>query len=71
MGPRPVPATTNREGSELGSVGTFGWGGFWYTTFFVDPAEELIGIGMAQVYPGGKATLGARFKTLVYQAIVD
>jgi CubicO group peptidase (beta-lactamase class C family) len=60
-----------RESGELGSVGTFGWGGFWYTTFFIDPEEELIGVCMAQLYPSGGATLNSRFPTLVYQSIID
>ena len=64
-------ARTLAESGELGSVGTYGWGGFWYTTFFVDPTEQMIGICMAQLHPDGEATLNKRFKTLAYQAIVD
>ena len=60
-----------REAGELTSVGAYRWGGFWYTTFFIDPAERMIGVCMAQVYPAGKATLNARFEALAHQAIVD
>ena len=56
---------------EIGSVGTFGWGGFWYTTFFIDPLEELIGILMAQLYPTGGLDLGEKFSILTYQSIVE
>jgi len=59
------------QAGELGSVGAYGWGGFWYTTFFVDPAEQMVGICMAQIHPDGQATLNKRFSTLAYQAIVD
>jgi CubicO group peptidase (beta-lactamase class C family) len=60
-----------RESGELGSVGTFGWAGFWYTTFFIDPQERLIGVCMAQLHPSGRATLNSRFPILVCQSIVD
>ncbi len=35
----------------LGSVGTFGWGGLASTGFIIDPLEELILIQMAQFIP--------------------
>jgi CubicO group peptidase (beta-lactamase class C family) len=59
------------EGSGLGSVGTYGWGGFWYTRFFVDPREQMFAIIMAQLYPSGGVDLSDKFQVLVYQAIVD
>ena len=60
-----------REAGELTSAGAYRWGGFWYTTFFVDPAERMIGVCMAQVYPSGGATLNDKFEALAHQAIVD
>jgi CubicO group peptidase (beta-lactamase class C family) len=67
-----VSVTRNSQESEgLDCVGSFGWGGFWYTTFFVDPGKEMIGICMGQLHPNGGATLNRRFKSLVYQAVVD
>ncbi len=63
-----------REGKDLGtpaSPGTFGWGGFFNTTFFIDPAEDMFGIFMSQLYPNGNLGLQARFRVLVYQAIAD
>ncbi len=59
-----------RESGELTSVGAYRWGGFWYTTFFIDPAEKMIGVCMAQVNPAGKATLNDQFEALAHQAIV-
>ncbi|HYK89888.1 MAG TPA: serine hydrolase domain-containing protein [Acidobacteriota bacterium] len=56
---------------ELGSPGKFGWGGFFYTQFFVDPKENMIGIFMAQLHPDGDLNLQRLFETLCYQAIVD
>lgn len=53
----------------LESVGSFGWGGGFNTVFWVDPAEELIGVVMSQ------CTMNMAFlqalRTLTYQALVD
>lgn len=56
---------------ELGSPGQYGWGGFFYTTFFIDPKEQMIGIFMAQLHPTGDLNLDRTFVTLAYQAIND
>ncbi len=54
-----------------GSVGSFGWGGAYFTTYWVDPAEKLVAVFMTQVLPvpAGLADLQNKFRTLVYQAI--
>ncbi|MCP5116791.1 MAG: serine hydrolase, partial [bacterium] len=51
--------------------GEYRWGGFWYTDFFIDPKEELIGIIMAQLHPTGGLRLHELYKVAVYQSIVD
>jgi CubicO group peptidase (beta-lactamase class C family) len=56
---------------EMGSVGAFGWGGAYYTTYWVDPAERLVAVFMTQLLPAGGLDLQAKFKTLVYQSIID
>ncbi len=63
-----------RDGSDLnevGSVGTFGWGGFFFTSFFIDPQEQMIGIFMCQLHPSGGLDLGEKIRILCYQAIAD
>ena len=57
--------------NEVGSVGTFGWGGFFFTNFFVDPQEQMIGIFMCQLHPSGGLDLGGKIRILCYQAIAD
>ena len=57
--------------TELGSPGRYGWGGFYYTYFFIDPKESMVGIFMAQLHPTGGLSLDRTFETLAYQAIVD
>ena len=57
--------------NEIGSVGRFGWGGFFFTNFFIDPQEQMIGIFMCQLHPSGSLDLGERIRILCYQAIAD
>ncbi len=57
--------------NEVGSVGTFGWGGFFYTNFFIDPQEQMIGIFMCQLHPSGGLDLWGKIRILYYQAIAD
>ena len=54
-----------------GSVGTYFWGGFFNTQFFVDPEEELIGIIMTQRFPADRGNVRDKFVSGVYQAIVE
>jgi CubicO group peptidase (beta-lactamase class C family) len=56
---------------ELGTPGEFGWGGFFYTSFTIDPKEQMIVIFMAQLHPAGDVNIQNVVKTLAYQAIND
>ncbi len=60
---------TEDESGKMDCIGSYGWGGFWYTTFFVDPKKRMIGVCMGQLHPEGGATLNSRFKGLVYKAL--
>jgi CubicO group peptidase (beta-lactamase class C family) len=53
------------------SVGSYGWGGAFCTFFWVDPAEEMIGIMMSQVRPYNHLNIRQEFQVLACQAIVD
>src|SRR5688572_244548 len=54
-----------------GSVGEFGWGGAYHTTYWVDPREELVVVHMTQLVPAGTVDDQAKVRALVYQSIVD
>jgi CubicO group peptidase (beta-lactamase class C family) len=60
-----------RHLSELGSIGSFSWGGFFYTSFVIDPKEDMIAIFMGQLHPTGDLNLDSKALTLSYQAIND
>ena len=55
---------------EIGSVGAYNGGGFFFTSFFIDPQEQVLGIFMCQLHPGG-SDLAERVRILSYQAIID
>jgi CubicO group peptidase (beta-lactamase class C family) len=56
---------------EMGTVNSFGWGGAYHTTYWVDPVEKLVAVLMTQLLPAGNSNLHAEFRAMVYQSIVD
>ncbi len=60
-----------RHLTELGSIGTYYWGGFYYTAFVIDPKEDMIAIFMGQLHPTGGLNLDNKAIMLAYQAIKD
>jgi CubicO group peptidase (beta-lactamase class C family) len=59
-----------REGAAgiMGSVGTYGWGGAYHSTYFVDAREQLVAVLLTQHLPAA-VSVTSRFRTLVYQAV--
>ncbi|HXH07215.1 MAG TPA: serine hydrolase domain-containing protein [Vicinamibacterales bacterium] len=55
----------------FGSVGEAGWGGAYYTQFWVDRDTGIVAVFMAQLLPSGGLDLQEKFRALVYQALVD
>ena len=53
------------------SEGSYYWGGSQGTVFWIDPSEQLIGILMVQVRPGGALKLREKFAAIVYSAILN
>src|SRR5262245_2091876 len=60
-----------RHLTELGSLGAYNWGGFFYTSFVIDPKEDMIAVFMGQLHPTGGLNLDAKTIRLAYQAIND
>ncbi len=54
-----------------GSPGAYAWGGAYHSTYWVDPAEELVVSYMTQVIPAQGLDDHQRVRALVYQALVD
>jgi CubicO group peptidase (beta-lactamase class C family) len=78
LGPQPGQGfglgfgVLERAGADgrIESVGTFGWGGAYGSTYHVDPRERLVLVFMIQQLPN-RSSIAAKFPTLVYQALVE
>lgn len=54
--------------AELGSLGSYSWGGAFDTSYWIDPQERLVGILMMQARPAS-SDISQKYRTLVYQAL--
>jgi CubicO group peptidase (beta-lactamase class C family) len=54
-----------------GSVGEFGWGGAYHSTYWVDPVEDMVVVYFTQLLPSGGLDDHGKLRALIYQAIVD
>jgi CubicO group peptidase (beta-lactamase class C family) len=54
-----------------GSVGEYSWGGAATTSFWIDPAEDLIAIFMTQLLPSSAYPIRRELRTMVYSAFTD
>lgn len=55
----------------LGSIGEYGWGGAYHSTYWVDPKEELVVIFLTQLIPANGLDVHEKLRALVYQAIIE
>jgi len=64
---------TTKEGqAKLGvTEGSFAWGGFFGTTYWVDPEEELVCLLFCQQWPLSHGEIGDKFRSLVYASLDD
>jgi CubicO group peptidase (beta-lactamase class C family) len=54
-----------------GSLGEFGWGGAYHSTYWVDPVENLVVVYLTQVIPARGLDDQAKLRALVYGSIVE
>ena len=52
-----------------GSVGEYGWGGAYGSTYWVDPKEDMVVVYMKQLIPTNNIDDQSKLRTLIYQAI--
>ena len=63
-------STVERLGADgFKSVGAYGWGGAYGSSYTVDPAERMVIVFMMQQLPNSSDVAG-RFTNMVYQALV-
>jgi CubicO group peptidase (beta-lactamase class C family) len=61
--------TQSQDDGKKEPIGSFGWGGIYYTDFWVDPRHKLIGIMMTQIYPSSGLKLRDEFHRVVYESL--
>jgi len=54
-----------------GSVGEFGWGGAYHSTYWVDPKEQMVVVYFTQLIPARGLDDHEKLRALVYQSLVD
>ncbi|PCJ27092.1 MAG: serine hydrolase [SAR86 cluster bacterium] len=55
----------------VGSVGEYGWGGAYHSTYWVDPMEDLVVVYLTQLIPANGLDDYAKLRSGIYQAIID
>ncbi|MBC7915328.1 MAG: serine hydrolase, partial [Pyrinomonadaceae bacterium] len=63
--------TSKQSMAKLGvTEGAFAWGGYFGTTYWVDPVEKIVGMIFIQQSPL-RTDIHDKFKALVYQSLDD
>jgi CubicO group peptidase (beta-lactamase class C family) len=62
--------TKDNKNKTLSSVGNYNWGGYFSTSFWMDPKEDLIALFFTQMYPMHHGEIHDKFQVLTYQALV-
>ena len=63
--------TDKSSGKTLAQAGTYGWGGAFATSYWVDPKEKMVLLFYRQLQGTTHGDLPEKFRSLVYQAIND
>lgn len=63
--------TDQGKGISSKSPGTYEWGGYFTTKFFIDPNEELIFVGMMQIHNFQHGEFFDRVAAILYSAIEE
>jgi CubicO group peptidase (beta-lactamase class C family) len=54
----------------LSSVGNYSWGGYFSTSYWMDPEEDLIGLFFTQMAPMQYGDIHQKFQVMTYQALI-
>ncbi|MDG3582003.1 serine hydrolase domain-containing protein [Galbibacter pacificus] len=55
----------------MGSVGEYGWGGAYHSTYWVDPKEDMVVVYLTQVIPTKTMEDHEKLHSLIYQALEE
>ncbi|RIA08593.1 CubicO group peptidase (beta-lactamase class C family) [Flavobacteriaceae bacterium MAR_2010_72] len=51
------------------SPGSYSWGGYFNTQFYIDPEEEIVFVGMTQIHPTWRWEFWEKMKAIVYSSV--
>jgi len=54
-----------------GSLGEYGWGGAYHSTYWVDPQERLVVVYLTQIIPASGLDDYSRLRNGIYQSIIE
>jgi CubicO group peptidase (beta-lactamase class C family) len=54
-----------------GSVGDYGWGGAYHSTYWVSPADRLVVVFFTQLIPATGSDIHGKLRVLIYQAMTQ
>jgi len=63
--------TESNDHQTLSSIGNYSWGGYFSTSYWMDPEEELVGLFFVQMFPTWHGDIHSKFQVLTYQALVN
>ena len=55
----------------MGSVGEYGWGGAYHSTYWVDPVEKLVVVYLTQLLNAGGVDDFSKLRSGIYQSIIE
>ena len=64
-------STEKSSGKNLAQAGTYGWGGAFATSYWVDPKEKMVLLFYRQLRSTTHGDVVEKFRALVYQALND
>ncbi|RYY57619.1 MAG: class A beta-lactamase-related serine hydrolase [Chitinophagaceae bacterium] len=63
-------ATKESQASSPLPAGSYGWGGFFSTTYWVDPSTGIVGVFYLNQFPNSHREIHVKFQQLVYNALI-
>jgi CubicO group peptidase (beta-lactamase class C family) len=62
---------TSKKSAQLHmpSEGSFGWGGYYGTTYWADPKEKIVVLIMTQHTPNSHADYGDKIENIIYGSL--
>jgi CubicO group peptidase (beta-lactamase class C family) len=54
-----------------GSLGDYGWGGAYHSTYWVSPKDRIVVVFFTQLLPATGSDIHGKLRTMIYQAMME